>query len=57
MELEELYKLKKELLYHIAGTSYYMQEVLKIEEEIRKKELELRKENKNDNDGKGLHGM
>ena len=49
MELEELYKKKRELLLHVVGMSYYMQEALKIEKEIREKELKLKKgEGKND---------
>ena len=44
MTLEELYKLKKELLNHVVGMSYNMQEVLKIEEKI--KELKYERKNK-----------
>lgn len=55
MTLEELYKLKKELLYHVVGMDYRMKKALEIEKEIEQKEKELkliRKENKDGNDRK-----
>ena len=52
MTLEELYKLKRELLMHCVGMSYNMQKVFEINKEIeeREKELKLGKEKKHDND-------
>lgn len=46
MTLEELYKLRDELLNHVVGTNYNMQKVLEINKEIecKKKELKLVKE-------------
>ena len=38
MTLEELYKLRDELLSHCVGMSYNMQLVFKINEEIKEKE-------------------
>ena len=40
MTLEELYKLKRELLMHCVGMSYNMQRVFEINKEIEKKEKE-----------------
>ena len=37
-KLKELYKLKKELLYHLVGMSYRMEQVKKIDEQIKKLE-------------------
>ena len=39
-KLKELYELKRELLYHLVGTSYYMKEVLRINKEIERIENE-----------------
>lgn len=52
MTLEELYKLKRELLMHCVGMSYNMQKVFEINKEIekREKELKLGKEKNYDND-------
>lgn len=46
MTLEELYKLRDELLSHCVGMSYNMQKVLEINKEIecREKKLNLVKE-------------
>lgn len=37
-KLKELYKLKRELLYHLVDMSYRMEQVKKIDEEIKKLE-------------------
>ena len=52
MTLEELYKLREELLSHVVGMSYNMQEIFKINEEIKKKELKREKGERNGNDRK-----
>ena len=43
MTLEELYRLKKELLSHCVGMSYNMQKVFEINELIKEKEEECQK--------------
>lgn len=50
MTLEELYKLKQELLSHVVGMSYNMQVVFQINQIIGEKELKLEKGVKYDND-------
>lgn len=50
MTLEELYKLKQELLFHVVGMSYNMQVVFQINQIIGEKELKLEKGVKYDND-------
>ena len=52
MTLEELYKLREELLSHVVGMSYNMQQVFKINEIIGEKELKLKKGVKYVNDRK-----
>ena len=42
--LKELYQLKRELLMHVVGMSYRMQEVKKVNEEIIKLEKIISKE-------------
>lgn len=42
-EIEELYRKKQEYLYNVVGMSYNMQKALEISEEIRGKELILKK--------------
>lgn len=37
-KLKELYKLKRELLYHLVGMSYRMEQVRLIDKEIKKLE-------------------
>ena len=44
MTLEELYRLKYELLSHAVGMTYNMQRVFEINKEIEKKEKELKME-------------
>ena len=44
MKLEELYKLKRELLYHVVGMSYNMQKVFEIDKEIKKLERKMKNE-------------
>ena len=48
MTLQELYKLKRELLSHCVGMTYNMQEVFKINKIIGEKELKLEKGEQND---------
>ena len=43
LTLEELYKLKRELLYHVVGMSYNMQVVFQINKEIECKKEKLEK--------------
>lgn len=50
LTLEELYELKQELLSHVVGMSYNMQQVFKINKLIGEKELKLEKGVKYDND-------
>lgn len=50
MTLEELYKLREELLSHCVGMAYNMQQVFKINAEIREKELKLEKGVKDGNE-------
>lgn len=52
MTLEELYKLREELLSHVVGMSYNMQQVFKINKIIGEKELKLKKGVKYVNDRK-----
>ena len=42
VKLKELYKLKRELLYHLVGMSYRMEQVRLIDKEIER--IENRKE-------------
>ena len=44
LSLEELYKLKRQLLMHCVGMSYNMQQVYKINEVIECKQKKLVKE-------------
>lgn len=44
LTLEELYKLKRELLYHVVGMTYNMQLVFQINKEIECKKEKLEKE-------------
>jgi hypothetical protein len=50
MTLEELYKLKEELLSHCVGMTYNMQKALEINKEIEEKELKLKKGVNSDDD-------
>lgn len=43
LTLEELYKLKRELLYHVVGMAYNMQVVFQINKEIECKKEKLEK--------------